>query len=746
MQPMKWSGKLILIIIIFSSCSVKNNSKKANPIYSIIPHPQVLVKKQKFFFINNQTSIYSDSALKNISYELIKFFKKEFNISLNLSQSIKKENCIILANSNIKKDDYYELNISEKLIAINAPKEVGFFYASQTISQLLNHNNLNKSQNLKLPSLEITDWSKFKHRGMLLDCCRHFFSVATIKKYLRLMSYYKMNILHWHLTEDQGWRIAIDKYPNLITKGAYRNDNNKTYGGYYSKSEMKEIVKYAKSLKINIIPEIEMPGHSQAAIAAYPHLSCTGKAYEVANDWGVFKEIYCAGNDSVFTFLESVLNEVIEIFPYEYIHIGGDEAPKYRWENCKKCQKRIAENNLRDEHELQSYFIKRISEFLKSKGKSIIGWDEILEGGLAKNAIVQSWRGTKGGIEAARSGNKVIMSPTSHAYFDYGIKTTNLEKVYSFKPLPSELSNDERKLIIGGECNVWTEHIYNEEELDSKVFPRLLAMAEVLWTNKNESDFDDFKKRLQNHYPILKIKGVDYGIEVLPCKIDVELKNKKLNIKLVKGSNDLELKYKWRNITNYIKYSENSLIENNSGDLIVQAFKAGKTYGDTISQPFKFHKAVAKTTYYNKEYSPSYPANNETSLTDAKLGTLEFRDGNWQGFWDTNIDCTIDLKEITKIEKIKTRFYQYNNSWIFFPKTINYKTSVDSLNWTKWNEVSNKQQPKDRGKIIQEFISKNSKTKARYINIQTHRLEKVPNWHEAAGSKTWLFLDEIIVE
>ena len=304
MQTMKWIGKLILTLIIFYSCSVKNSSKQTTPIYSIIPQPQLLVEKQKFFVINSQTSIYSDSTLKKTSAQLIKFLEKEFNISLSLSQSIKKENCIILANSNIKKDDYYELNISEKLITINAPKEVGFFYASQTISQLLNHNNLNKSQNLKLPSLEITDWSKFKHRGMLLDCCRHFFSVATIKKYLRLMSYYKMNILHWHLTEDQGWRIAIDKYPNLITKGAYRNDNNKTYGGYYSKSEMKEIVKYAKSLNINIIPEIEMPGHSQAAIAAYPHLSCTGKAYEVANDWGVFKEIYCAGNDSVFTFLE----------------------------------------------------------------------------------------------------------------------------------------------------------------------------------------------------------------------------------------------------------------------------------------------------------------------------------------------------------------------------------------------------------------------------------------------------------
>ena len=743
---MKWNGKLILILVFLYSCSAEKETKPATSIYSIIPLPQEITKKPNCFILNNQTLIYSDSSLKESTLSIIKLIKNKFNLTLNHSSSKRKNNCIIINHSSDKKEDYYQLNISEELITINTAGKSGLFYASQTISQLIELNNYFENDHLKIPSVQINDWSKFRHRGMLLDCCRHFFNVTTIKKYLRLMSYYKMNILHWHLTEDQGWRIAIDKYPNLINKGAFRKDSNAIYGGYYSKKEIKEIVNYAANLNINIIPEIELPGHSQAAIASYPNLSCTGESYEVANDWGVFKEIYCAGNDSVFTFLEDVLDEVIELFPYKYIHIGGDEAPKYRWENCPKCQTRIKENKLKDEHELQSYFIKRISKYLESKGRSIIGWDEILEGGLAENAIVQSWRGIKGGIAAIESNHQAIMSPTSHAYFDYDIKTTDLPKVFSFNPIPSNLDDEKISLIIGGECNVWTEHINNEKELDNKVFPRLMAMAEVLWTSSDDRNYIEFKKRVQDHYPILKNKNVNYGIEVVPCRIDVQKTNDKLEIKLIKGSKDLELKYKWENVTDFKLITENSIIENKSTNLIVQAFKVGKKYGDVISQPFKFHKANTSSIDYKYAYSPSYPANNKVTLTDGKLGTLDFIDGNWQGFWDSNIECTIDLKLTKEIEKISTHFYQYNNSWIFFPEKVVYQTSLDNIKWTKWEEITNNESPKLRGKNIQLYESTNSKIAARYIKIQTKKLEKVPAWHEAAGASTWLFIDEIIVE
>ena len=743
---MKWNGKLILLLVYLTSCSAENETEHNPPIYSIIPSPQELTKKSNYFILDDQTSIYSDSTLKESTLNFIKLIEKKINISLKHSNSKRKKNCIIINNSKNKKEDYYQLNITAELITINTAGESGLFYANQTISQLLELNNTRKNDKLKLPGLHINDWSKFSHRGMLLDCCRHFFSVATIKKYLRLMSFYKMNILHWHLTEDQGWRIAIDQYPNLINKGAFRKDSTEFYGGYYSKKEIKDIVEYAKNLNINIIPEIELPGHSQAAIASYPYLSCTGEKYEVANDWGVFKEIYCAGNDSVFTFLENVLDEVIELFPYKYIHIGGDEAPKYRWENCSKCQTRIKEHNLKDEHELQSYFIKRISKYLKSKGRAIIGWDEILEGGLADNAIVQSWRGIKGGLQATSSGHQAIMSPTSHAYFDYDIKTIDLPKVFSFNPIPQDLDEEKKSLIIGGECNVWTEHINNEKELDNKVFPRLIAMAEVLWTSSNDRDYFEFKKRLQDHYPILKNNNVDYGIEVLPCRIDVQKKDNKLEIKAIKGSKDLELKYKWENITDFQLIPKSSIIENKSANLIVQAFKDGKTYGDIICQPFKFHKANASSINYNQAYSSSYPANNDLTLTDGKLGTLDFRDGNWQGFWDSNFECTIDLNQYKEIEKISTHFYQYNNSWIFFPEEVIYQTSIDSINWIEWKKITNKESPKIRIKNIQLYEASNSKIKTRYIKVQAKRLKKVPSWHEAAGANTWLFIDEIIIE
>jgi hexosaminidase len=743
---MKWNGKLILLLVYLTSCSSENEMKHNPSIYSIIPQTQELIKKPNCFIIDNQTTIYSDSTLKETSLNFITLIKNSFNITLKYSTYRKKKNCIVIHKSNDKKEDNYQLNISKELITIKAAGKTGFFYASQTILQLIELNNTRKNDKLKLPGLYINDWSKFSHRGLLLDCCRHFFSVSTIKKYLRLMSFYKMNILHWHLTEDQAWRLAIDKYPNLIKKGAFRKQNNGVYGGYYSKKEIKDIVTYAKNLNINIIPEIELPGHSQAAIASYPYLSCTGEKYEVANDWGVFKEIYCAGNDSVFTFLENVLDEVIELFPYKYIHIGGDEAPKYRWENCSKCQTRIKENKLKNEHELQSYFIKRINKYLTSKGRSIIGWDEILEGGLAENAIVQSWRGLKGGIAAIESNHQAIMSPTSHAYFDYHIKTTDLPKVFSFNPIPPNIDKEKKHLIIGGECNVWTEHINNEKELDNKVFPRLLAMAEVLWTSNNNRDYIEFEKRVQDHYPMLKNRNVNYGIEVSPCKIEVKKINNKLQINLTKGSKDLDLKYKWENITDYKLMAKNTTIENKSANLIVQAYKGVETYGNAIYQPFKFHKANTCTIDYNLAYSPSYPANNENTLSDGKLGTLDFRDGNWQGFWDSNLECTIDLKEIKEIEKISTHFYQYNNSWIFFPEKVIYQTSTDSINWVKWGEITNKKKPELRGKNIQLYEGLNTIIKTRYIKVNAKRLKKVPSWHEAAGASTWLFIDEIIVE
>ena len=439
--------KYFFICFLFFSC---NNSiiEKAN----LIPKPQKLQIKSGYFSLNHNTNLIIDSVFFNEA----KYFKK----ILSLDLKGKKNTVQLLKKPGLKEEEFF-LNISKKKLVIEATTPQGIMRGIQTLRQLL---PIKKGIiATKIPCIEIHDFPRFKWRGMLLDCCRHFMKKEFVMRYIDLLAYHKMNILRWHLTEDQGWRIEIDKYPKLTTIGSQRKDSSGSYGGYYTKEDIKEIVDYAKNKHIEVIPEIEFPGHSQAAIAAYPQLSCTGKPIDVATEWGVFKDIYCAGNDSVFTFMEDVLGEVIELFPSSFIHIGGDEAPKTRWENCPKCQKRMLKENLNDEHELQSYFIKRIEKYLNSRGKTLIGWDEILEGGLAKNAVVQSWRGMNGGIEAAKHGNKVIMSPTSHAYFDYSIKSTDMKQVYHFDPIPTELDSIQKQLVLGGECNLWSEHIPDEK-------------------------------------------------------------------------------------------------------------------------------------------------------------------------------------------------------------------------------------------------------------------------------------------
>jgi hexosaminidase len=359
---------------------------------------------------------------------------------------------------------------------------------------------------------------------MHLDVGRHFFPVEFIKKYIDLLASYKLNTFHWHLTEDQGWRIEIKKYPRLTEIGSKRKDttgDGTPYGGFYTQEQIREVVKYANERFVAIVPEIEMPGHSLAALTAYPELSCTGGPFEVGTKWGVFEDVYCAGNEKTFNFLKDVLNEVIALFPGKYIHIGGDECPKNRWKVCAKCQRRMKVNNLKSEEELQSYFIRKIDRFLASKGRKLVGWDEILEGGLSKGAAVMSWRGTEGGIAAAKSGHDVVMTPTSHCYFDYyqGIPEKEpkaiggfipIDTVYLFEPVPPSLPVKQAKYILGAQGNVWTEYIADEKHAEYMVLPRLLAMSEVVWSDKNSRNFEDFKVRLEGHFPRLSTRGYNF--------------------------------------------------------------------------------------------------------------------------------------------------------------------------------------------------------------------------------------------
>lgn len=754
---------LIFILIFLISCNqTKKNQRDIdlvdlNPI-QLIPYPKSIQIDSSYFTISAATTAAYVKIFENefiylnglLSRKLTKPFKVIGSDEIgaaNLRLELIKHNNVTIKNIN----EYYELSIAENELVIAAYQPEGMMRGIQTLRQLFVeafHAGEIKDE-WHLPCLKIKDAPDFQHRGLLLDVCRHYFDQSVVFKYIDALAFYKMNVLHFHLTEDQGWRIPIEKYPRLTEIGGWRLDSNgNKYGGFYSKQELKEIVAYATERHITVIPEIEMPGHAQAALAAYPQFSCTGGPVEVVNDWGVFKEIYCAGNDSTFIFIEDVLTEVMEIFPSKYIHIGGDEAPKFRWEHCAKCQTRMKVEGLEDEHELQAYFIQRIEKFLNKNNRQLIGWDEILEGGLSENATVQSWRSIEGGKIAAESGHFAIMSPTSHCYLDYNLGAIDLEKIYGFNPIPEGLNQDANQYILGGECNIWTEHVPNDSALDAKVFPRMIGLAEALWTNERPRKFEHFYERLQKHYPILSHFGINYGPETIGASLNEVFKTDGTYIQLIKKLKDIELKYFWKGKSNkYIDYTE--LIPFKSGELHVQAFKNDKPYGKEIVQKYFEHLALNAAVKYNSSYHTTYQANKDRALTDGKRGSIDFRDGAWQGFWNQDVDLIIDLKEVKIIEYALLNFYQYSNAWIFLPQLVEVSISETKAQWKPFTVYENKavdlsnQQKMDA--IVCSSQMPPESSKGRYIKIHIEGLDKIPDGHEAAGQPTWIFLDEIII-
>ncbi|MDG1916416.1 MAG: family 20 glycosylhydrolase [Flavobacteriales bacterium] len=716
--------KYLLLLSLFLCACIPPENIGVN----ILPSPQQFELKEGKFLFDASTGVFADSVF----FEQIPYLKSISSQPLNGESTT-----IALLYEGAFSDEEYILDISEDTIAISATTSEGIIRGIQTLRQLL---PLQK-KSAYIPALSIHDYPRFSWRGMLLDCSRHFMEKDFVKRYIDLLALHKMNVLHWHLTEDQGWRIEIEQYPKLTEIGAWRTQKDGSiYGGFYTKEDIREIVAYAKERHITVVPEIELPGHSLAALASYPQLSCTGGPFEVENDWGVFKDIYCAGNDSVFMFLENVLDEVLELFPSKYIHIGGDEAPKYRWDNCNKCKARMRNEGLDDSHQLQSYFITRIERYLNSKGRQIIGWDEILEGGLAPSATVQSWRGMDGGIAAAKSGHYAIMSPTSHAYFDYDLDAIDLQKVYSFEPIPSVLSEEEAQFILGGECNMWSERA-PQDLVDSKVFPRLLAMSEVLWTTAPK-DYPNFYKKVQKHYDILDAFGVDYGYESVPITSHCEYKNGQFEYRLFSATPDITLEYRLDN-SDWKSYSESFFVSNS---VLVEArgFKNGKPYGE-YKQSVNKHIANGKKVSYAVPFSPNYPAKEELTLTDGLVGSnTKFRDGRWQGFYGESLDVLIDLEEEQTINTIDVGCFQYNLSWILMPKSIRIYSSDDGINFEKLVSFQNTISPQKEGQFRHQY-SLLCSARTRYIRLVAENFGILPDWHPAAGSQAWLFVDEIMI-
>jgi hexosaminidase len=518
----------------------------------IIPKPVSLEMHSGNFNLNSKTTVITNKSAEHVADMLNVYLKKLYGFTLpikNISPSKNIKNAIILSllKPDERKKDEYNLSVKASEINISGISNEALFYGIQTLLQLLPPEKpTDGNVSFEIPQLVINDYPRFQYRGMHLDVGRHFFDVDFVKKYIDLLAYQKYNTFHWHLTEDQGWRIEIKKYPRLTSVGAYRNgtiighhpgtgNDDTREGGFYTQEQIKEIVKYAQDRYITIIPEIEIPGHASAAIAAYPELSCFPNESTVISDktpwsgsregkqvqqtWGVFPDVFCP-SEYTFTFLENVLDEVIALFPSKYIHIGGDECPKDYWKRSEFCQKLIKDKNLKDEHGLQSYFIQRIEKYLNSKGRSIIGWDEILEGGLAPNATVMSWRGEKGGIEAAKQHHDVIMTPTTYCYLDYS-QTKNddsltiggflpLDKVYNYEPIPKELDASEAHYILGAQGNVWTEYMPNPAKVEYMIFPRISALSEVVWSPKDSKNWNTFSSELPEMYKRYDFWGISY--------------------------------------------------------------------------------------------------------------------------------------------------------------------------------------------------------------------------------------------
>ena len=657
----------------------------------------------------------------------------------------------------------YQLDVTPGGIDLRAGSPDGLFYGMQTLRQLYAGG--------EVPCVSIRDNPRFGYRGLHLDVSRHFFSKEEVMKLLDVMSFYKLNTLHMHLTDAGGWRIEIDKYPKLTSETAFRTESDwrkwwdgrdrkylpegtpGAYGGYYTKEDIREIVKHAASKHINIIPEIEFPGHSEEVLMAYPELSCSGKPYQNGD--------FCIGNEQSFTFMEDVLAEVIDLFPSEYIHVGGDECPKVRWEKCPKCQARIKAEGIKGdkkhsaEEYLQSYVISRMEKFVESKGRHIIGWDEILEGGLAPNATVMSWRGMDGGIEAAKQKHNVVMTPNTYVYLDYYQSADTdlepeaiggylpLEKVYSFEPTAG-ISPEDQKYVIGAQANLWTEYIPTFSQVEYMIMPRIDAVADIQWSDPSKKDYQTFLPRVARMTQLYDRLGYNYGKHIfdINASLTTNTENGTLDIALTKlGEGDIYYTVDGSDPTiASIKY-EGPVQINQDCEFKAIVVRPNGT-SRIFSEDIFFNKATMKPITLKEQPSKGYVFNGAQVLVDGLRGGSNYKTGHWLGFQGKDLDATIDLKEPTEIQKVSFNTNVVKGDWIMGASAVTVKVSDDGKNF---KEVASKKIPEltqnDKDGLYPQEISF-APVKARYVEVIINS-SKLPKWHGGAGSPAFLFVDEI---
>lgn len=728
----------------------------------LIPYPKQITQNAGVLKLGQNVEIVSTKKTFEAEY-LQQQLNAQFGISSQLKNKPGKNPAIKLVTDKNLADDQYTLVSDAKGITVKGRSGKELFYGIQTILQLIPADSKGSAN---VPLVNITDSPKFGWRGMHLDVCRHFFPLDFIKKYIDFLAMYKMNTFHWHLTDDQGWRLEIKKYPRLTEFGAWRNQSmvghynenryqDGRYGGFYTQEQAREIVKYAADRHITVIPEIEMPGHASAAIASYPELGCTGKQIDVVGKWGVLEDIFCP-SEHTFKFLEDVLIEVMAIFPSKIIHIGGDEAPKTQWEQSKLAQEVIKREGLKNEHELQSYFVQRIEKFLNAHGREIIGWDEILEGGLAPNAKVMSWRGFEGGIAAAKQHHDVVMTPTDFAYFDYYQGNPKnepiaiggyvpIEKVYSFNPIPKDLSGAESKFVLGAQGNLWTEYIKTTDHVEYMVFPRIAALAEVVWgTNK---DYSQFQNRVFQHLKVLDKKKINYSRAIFEVRSDADISADRgaMMFKLESAKKDGQIRY----TTDGTEPTAQSAVYTEPirvvGDKTVKAayFEGGEMKSKVLSQDFFVSKSFGKTITLKTEPSKKYYEKGASTLLNGIKGNPGKFGRDWLGFDNGNdLEAVIDLGKKQTFSTLKTNLIYGPENWIYFPRFIEISTSDDGKNFKLIKKISEEEITKQNGAINASLGNQN----ARFVKVLIKNHGVIEKGNAGAGHGAWLFADEVQID
>lgn len=768
-----------LAILALSATLVACGGKVVEADYNIIPLPnQITNIEGEDFALKSSTQILypeNNPELERVANFLSDYIKESTNISIRPAFGTSGENAIILKSDlNGDNSEAYSLTVTGKNIVINGTTPAGTFYGVQTLRKSMPA--VANGADIKFPQVEIKDQPRFGYRGMHLDVGRHFFTMDSIKQFIDLLAFHNMNRFHWHLTEDQGWRLEISKYPKLTEVGAYRDEtivggnesgvyDGKRYGGYYTKEEAKEIVKYAQERFITVIPEIDLPGHMLAALASYPELGCKGKDYKVATKWGVFEDVLCMGNDSSMVFLKNIFDEVIEIFPSEYIHIGGDECPKTEWEKCPKCQAKIKALGLKDDKEhtaeqkLQSWCMQEIEKYLGEKGRKIIGWDEILEGGVGPNATVMSWRGMDGGLAAVKQKRDAIMTPNSHVYFDYyqsqdienepfGIGGfLPVERVYSLEPMPQGLTAEEKSKILGVQGNVWTEYIHSFSHVEYMILPRMTALSEVQWTQPEKKNYYSFLNRLPRIIEFFDRDGFNYAKHLFEAKAEIKPNfNDGASDVILSTCGDAEIRYTLDGTepTTESELYTKPLKIKETVTLKACAFRNGQP-SKVLTQEIKFNKATIKKIQLKYQPSLQYAFDGAQMLVDGLYASEVFSDGRWLGFKGTDIDAIIDMGEPTEVSYLGMSLNINVPNWMMNGTRMSIQTSD---NGTTFTEVASKEIPEiTNGDLIEQKTEELTfePVKARYFRIIMNN-KPLPEWHGAAGQDAFIFIDEIILK